>query len=169
MEKKEKQMKKREKNYWPHAVVGSILLIVVACGYTIKIAMDNPVEMDSYYMEKYQTVDSNINDILEKQALFDAAYKVKIKTQKFSLASDNTLQILITDASDTPVNNAKIKLLISRPETNKYNQEIQLDDAKDGIYTVDGIKVSKPGRWQILTRVSIEQYEGYNKNEVFAN
>lgn len=56
---------KSERNYYPHAVVGMILGMVVACGWMIKIATDNPVEMDTYYMEKYQKVDHTINEILE--------------------------------------------------------------------------------------------------------
>ena len=43
---------KTERNYYPHAVIGMIIGCVIACGYTIKIALDNPVEMDTYYMEK---------------------------------------------------------------------------------------------------------------------
>ena len=38
---------KVERNFWPHTIVTMILLAIVACAWTIKIALDNPVQMDN--------------------------------------------------------------------------------------------------------------------------
>ncbi len=163
-------MPKKERNYWPHAIVSSILFIVVACGFTIKIAMDNPVEMDSYYLEKYQSVDLNINDILAKQAIFDKNYKIEHDKSKFAMGSNNKVEFYIKDKnSKNMTDEAKVRLVISRPETNKYNQEFIVENGKDGKYSFEGINFEKPGRWQVLTRISINGMEGYNKYEVYAS
>ena len=42
------------KNYWPNAIVGSLILIVASCVATIILAVKNPVEMDGFYFERYQ-------------------------------------------------------------------------------------------------------------------
>ena len=81
----------------------------------------------------------------------------------------NTFSFSIVDKNGKAVENAKVRLMISRPETNEYNQEFLLEKAADGRYSFEGIKADKPGRWQILTRISIDGIEAYNRHEVFAN
>jgi hypothetical protein len=159
---------KIERNYWPHAIVTMILLAIIACGWTIKIALDNPVEMDSYYLAKYQKVETNINEILGQQELFDTKYNIKHHSVKFVQGEDNKIEFAITDKDGNAINDAKVRLVISRPETNANNQEFLLQSGQNGIYAFDGIKADKPGRWQVLTRISIDGVEGYNKHEVFA-
>jgi len=161
-------MTKTERNYWPHSIVIGIILIVIACAVTIKIALDNPVEMDSYYLEKYQAVDDNINEILEKQEIFDKNYKIEHQTVKFTFGNNNKVELLLKDKNNQAVNDAKIRLMISRPDTNKYNQEFIVEAGVDGVYTFEGIKAELPGRWQVLTRISINDVEGYDKHEVYA-
>lgn len=162
-------IKKTEKNYWPHSIVAGIILVIIACGFTIKIALDNPVEMDSYYLEKYQSVDANINEILEKQAIFDKNYEVKHQTVKFTIGNTNKILLSIKDKnSNVLINDARVRLVISRPDTNKFNQEFILENGVNGQYVFQGIKSQKPGRWQVLTRISINDFEGYDKYEVYA-
>ncbi len=159
---------KVERNYWPHAIVSMILMAIIACVWTIKIALNNPVEMDSFYLAKYQQVENNINEILENQELFDKRYTLQNDGIKFLMNEDNKVELKITDKTGNPINNAKVQLMISRPETNANNQEFLLDKGVEGKYVFEGIKANKPGRWQILTRISIDGVEGYNKHEVYA-
>lgn len=161
---------KKERNYWPHAIIGMIVAMVIACIFTVRFALENPVQMDSFYLDKYQHVENNINEILEKQQAFEKEYKVEYDTQKFSLQGANTFVMRIKDlAKNAYVDNAKIKLVISRPDTNEFNQEYDLTSAQDGAFVVNGIKVNKPGRWQILTRINVGDKSSYYKYEVFAN
>ena len=60
---------KKEKNYWPHAIVIVLIFMIFACIMVVKIAIDNPVQMDSFYFEKYQQVDENINTIKKHKPL----------------------------------------------------------------------------------------------------
>ena len=69
------------KNYWPHAIVGSLILIVASCIATIILAVKNPVEMDGFYFERYQNVDENINEIEASQRRFDAKYALKFEPE----------------------------------------------------------------------------------------
>ena len=157
---------KSERNYWPHTVIGMILGVVVAAGWTIKIAVENPVEMDTAYMAKYQKVDLHINEILELQAKFDARYAVQYSTKNFVLGK-NSIAISVIDKNGQAINDASVTLLLSRPETNVNNLEMQPSQIANGNYTFDGITIEKPGRWQILTKIKIGDVEGFQKYEVY--
>ena len=161
---------KKEKNYWPHAIVTVLCFMVFACAMVVKIAMDNPVQMDSFYLEKYQQVNENINDIREKQAIFEKNFTIIYKTQKFTMNEDNKFVMSIKDKhTDKLVKNAEIRLVISRPDTNEFNQEFLLNNTQDGNYLFEGIQAIKPGRWQILTKIKIDDKSSYNRYEVYAS
>lgn len=159
---------KTERNYWPHAIVGMILATVVACGWTIKIAMSNPVEMDTFYMEKYQKVDQNINEIMELQEKFNAKFDLRYSTESFVIGKNSFSIKLLDKANGKEIENAKITLLLSRPETNKDNKEMQPSKIENGNYIFESIETLKPGRWQILTKIEIGEFKGYSKYEVYA-
>ncbi|MDD2384475.1 MAG: FixH family protein [Sulfurospirillaceae bacterium] len=158
---------KKERNYWPHAIIGMILSVVVAGGFTIRLAIKNPVEMDTYYMEKYQKVDQNINEILALQAKFDAKFDIKYSTENFVLGK-NSIVIKVLDKNGQAITDASVTLLLSRPETNQNNLEMQPSKAANGNYTFDDITIEKPGRWQILTKIIVGEFQGYQKYEVYA-
>lgn len=158
----------RERNYWPHSIVGSLLLIVLASAWTIKIAVQNPVEMDTFYMEKYQNVDENINEILALQEKFNAKFELRYSTEKFSMG-DNTLMITLLDKQTLQaVSNADFTLMLSRPDSNQDNLTLSASKIENGIYTFFPLPINKPGRWQILTKVSVDGFKGYSKYEVYA-
>ena len=158
---------KTERNYYPHAIVGMIIGCVVACGYTIKIALDNPVEMDTFYMEKYQKVDQNINQILELQEKFNAKFDLEYSTEKFALGA-NSITLKLTDKNAQPINNANVMLMLSRPDSNKENKQIVPSKVENGNYTFGPFDIQKEGRWQILSKIEMGDFKGYHKNEAYA-
>ncbi len=115
---------KSEHTYYPHVVVGMIIGCVISCGFTIKIAMDNPVEMDTFYMAKYQQVDHSINTILELQEKFNAKFDLAYSTEKFVMGQ-NSITIRLSDKSGQPVNDANVMMMLSRPDSNKENKEMK--------------------------------------------
>jgi hypothetical protein len=162
--------KKDSLNAWPYAIVAGIILIIIACAYTIKIALDNPVELDSgFYLSKYQDVDYKINELLSKQKIFDAAYQVDFGIKKIVMKKPTTIPIAIIDkTSNQPVDLASIRLLVTRPDTNAYNIELSPTSIKDGYYLFGPITVELPGRWQLLAKIGIEDKEGFIKREIYA-
>ena len=92
---------KKEKNYWPHAIVIVLCFMVFACAMVVKIAIDNPVQVDSFYLEKYQQVNENINEIREKQKIFEENYTLEYKTIKFTMGESNTFKMSIKNISGT--------------------------------------------------------------------
>ncbi len=159
---------KSERNYWPHSIVAGIVAIVFACGWTIKIALDNPVEMDTFYMDKYQKVDENINEIMLLQDKFNAKFDLRYSTEKFLVGQNSIAITLVDKQSGEMVEHANVKLLLSRPDSNKNNQEMKPSKAEKGVYTFGPFEANKVGRWQILTKIELGEFKGYSKYEVYA-
>ncbi len=158
---------KNERSYYPYVVVGMIIGCVIACGFTVKIAIDNPVEMDTFYMEKYQKVENNINEIMELQGKFDAKFDLAYSTEKFVMGQ-NSITLKLTDKSGEAINNANITMMLSRPDSNKENKQLLPSNVENGNYTFGPFEINKPGRWQILSKIELGEFKGYHKNEAYA-
>lgn len=158
---------KSEHTYYPHVVIGMIIGCVISCGFTIKIAMDNPVEMDTFYMAKYQQVDHSINTILELQEKFNAKFDLAYSTEKFVMGQ-NSITIRLSDKNGQPVNDANVMMMLSRPDSNKENKEMKPSLVENGNYTFGPFEITKPGRWQILSKIDVGEFKGYHKNEAYA-
>ena len=52
-------MSKQKRNYWPHAIVLAIFGVAGLCVWTVNMAVDNPIEIDSFYFDSYQNVEQN--------------------------------------------------------------------------------------------------------------
>ncbi|WXG21356.1 hypothetical protein VBZ67_02910 [Campylobacter concisus] len=70
-----------KKSFWPYGIVLSIVAIILACAATIVVAINNPVEMDSAYMQSHQSVDENITFIKESEARFDKKFELKFEPE----------------------------------------------------------------------------------------
>jgi len=61
--------KQSDGRIWPYAIVISILLIVVAAGATIYVAVQHPVEMSDSNMQNYNYYDKNANIYSSKDSI----------------------------------------------------------------------------------------------------
>lgn len=161
--------KSKERNYWPHAIIGMILSVVIAGAYTVNIAINNPVQEDTYFMEKYQKVDKNINKLMEEKIKFDKFFYVTYSTKKFSEGINSFYIEIHNKKTNKLVSNADVTLLVTRPETNEYNQRIKPNKMENGQYIFTNIKVNKLGRWKLLTNIKVNKFDGYDTHEVYAS
>ena len=106
-----------ERNYWPHSIIAGILFIIGACVLTIVIAVKNPVEMDTFYMEKYQKVDENINEIIALQEKFNAKFDLRYSTESFVIGENNIAITLIDKQTNKEVAPVSSKCCPARPLT----------------------------------------------------
>lgn len=167
-----------KKSYYPHAIIVGIILVIIACVATVIVALDNPVEMDDYYLEKYQKVDHDINEIEAMQKEFFKNYDVKFDlnevvlsktTNRFTMRTPINIGLNIHDKkADKDVQNAEVLLVITRPDTSKFNQDFNATTAKNGLFEFKNIKLDKPGRWQLKTKMKIGKLEGFYKDEINA-
>jgi len=147
-----------EKNYWPHFIIGLILFAVTLGIWTIKATMDNPVELDNSYMLNYHAVDEDINEILKKQHIFDKRYDLILSSTKIKLGS-NTIELILKDKNGKVIDNADIKILVTRPDTTKYDKKI---DAKfENSRYIAHVDLEKEGRWNIVIKTKIGDIEGF--------
>ncbi len=170
----------KEKTYWPHMIMG-FLLIGITLGYwTVKSAISIPVQESNEYMLKYQQADMNINTILEKKAQFDKNYNIelthakmlkekiehsKVQKERQSVAlakGKNVFTYKVMQKDGTVISDANVTFLLTRPHTRKDDVYIENIPFIDGQYKVDNIDVIKPGRYTLQLRAKIGDAVGYS-------
>ena len=158
---------KKEINYWPYAVVGMILTVVMLGIWTIKVAVSNPVQESDAYMMKYQDVDENINEILMKQQAFYAKYDIDLSGNKLHLGQ-NRVVVTVTEKKDgAPVPEATIVGKVTRPTTNREDIKLQHFEYRDGRYVSEPFELKRPGRWNIQIKVTIGPDVAYKTYKTF--
>jgi len=170
--------KTKEKTYWPHMIMG-FLLIGITLGYwTVKHATSMPVQEENEYMIKYQQADMNINEILEKEKAFDNKYKIVIsgvemlpvkknevlhrkqKPQVKLAKGENSFLYEVIDRSSEDVPDANVSFLLTRPHTKTDDVMIETVPFSDGKYKVT-VTVDKPGRYILRFRARVGEATGY--------
>ena len=166
---------KSKKTYWPHMILG-FLMIGITLGYwTVKHAVQLPVQEVNEYMMKYQKADLGINDILEKKRAFEKAYSMKLSDVKMMVMTDNIhskipqpdavmlkkgknhFSYVLTKKDGTVVNDANVSFLLTRPHTRKDDVMIERVPFKDGSYTTPDLEIDKAGRYTLQCRAIIDK------------
>jgi hypothetical protein len=157
--------KKRSKNYWPHGIIISLLLITGACIYTIVEAVRYPVELDTYYFDTKQNVDRNYDKIRAAQESFEKKYTVFFEINGVKEGSlnvgDNNSAMIVVNSSNECAFDAIVELRLTRPETNKYNQNLTVSDTKQCKWLFTPVSIEKIGRWQFQTKIIIGEDIGF--------
>ena len=161
---------KNTKTYWPHMILG-FLMIGITLGYwTVKHAVQLPVQEVNAYMMKYQQADISINDILEKKAAFDSQYKITIQDVHMIPMHDNVnskivqpdvvelrkgtnhFSYVVSKKDGAVVNDANVSFLLTRPHTRKDDVMIETVAFANGSYTTPELDISKAGRYTLQFR-----------------
>ncbi|MGE4397288.1 MAG: FixH family protein [Sulfurimonas sp.] len=145
---------------WPYAIGASIIFIFGACVATIVVANTLPVEKSDTYMMDYHEADAKANEILESAIAFNKKYKIEYITDGLS-TQGSTIKYRVTDIDSNPVNSAQIKVVVTRPNNHKYDQELSSPKVENGIYTFDSIELAGEGRWDIMAKVAIDELQRF--------
>jgi len=167
--------KHKEKSYWPHMILGFLILGITLSYWTVKSASSIPVQESNEFMMKYQKADHDINDILHKKARFDKQYKIGIidvKQETIALENakrakeenvvllnhgKNDFHYRVADHAGHILHDANVSFLLTRPHTRSEDVMIESVSEKDGKYVIEGIEVTKPGRYVLQLRVTVDQ------------
>ncbi|WP_456380840.1 FixH family protein [Hydrogenimonas sp.] len=160
------QNRKDEINYWPYAIVGMILTVVLLGIWTIKVAVSNPVQLDNNYMMDYQDVDENINEILAQQKVFDSKYRVDM-TQNRLKKGENRVIVALTDINGDPVDGAEIIAIVARPTTLKGEKKLGPFKREERFYVSDSFVLEHGGRWNIQVKIKVGNDIGYKTYKTF--
>lgn len=147
---------------WPYAIGASIIFIFGACVATIIVANTLPVEKSDTYMMGYHEADDMANEIIEAKIAFNKKYKIEYIADELK-AQNGVVKYRVSDLNSNPVNNADIKIVVTRPNNHKFDQELTNPKIKDGVYTFDSIALAEEGRWDIMAKVNVgELHRFYN-------
>jgi len=153
-------MKKSSGIIWPYAISISIIFIFGACVATVVIANKLPVEKSDTYMMGYHEADASANELIEARIAFDKEYNIEYINEGLSL-DGNTIKYRVTDKNSNGVNDAKVKIVITRPNNHKHDQTLESFSVNDGVYSFEDIKIPIEGRWDIMAKVNIGKLERY--------
>lgn len=146
---------------WPYAISIAILTFFGAIVFSITMILrEVPVQKSNTYMMGYHHADLNANDIIQAEIDFNKKYKISYETE--SIAQEGTtLKYKVTDLNDNTVNNAILKVIITRPEHHRYNQELLNPSIDNGIYSFSNFSLAKPGRWDIMAHIQVGEVERF--------
>ena len=180
--------KSKQTSYWPHMILGFLIVGITLSYWTVKSASSVPVQETDDYMMKYQQADLYINDILTKKKRFDSNYTIAIegvKKGKLKLEhvkrnnveevvllqkGANTFTYRVVDKSGKPVEGVKVSFLLTRPHTDEDDLSVESVPAKNGAYVVADVNISKPGRYTLrLKAVVDEETVGYSDLPAYLN
>ena len=167
--------------FWPYMILGFLAIGIILGYWTVKHAIGMPVHESNEYMMKYQKADQAANEILEAQRRFDRRYTLRLEGMKLSdfkpehlkrkagpivaLGPVNTVSYRVTDKAGQAVNDANVSLLVTRPHTEKEDQYFKNVPGKNGLYTVENIKIKNPGRYILRIRVQKGDAIGFQDTE----
>jgi len=167
----------KEKTYWPHMIVGFLMMAILLSYWTIRSASSMPVQESNTYMQKYQMVDININEILIKKDAFDKKYSIELTHKDRMVVTDNihsnkiqkdqvvlkegknSFNFIIKDKSSSNIVSTldidSIQFLLTRPHTKV--DDILVKDIKfiDSKIVINDINIKKKGRYTVQIRLDM--------------
>lgn len=145
---------------WPYAIGGAIILVFGACVATIVVASKLPVSKADTYMMGYHQADATANELINARIAFDKKYKISYAAEPIS-QEKSVIKYKVTDLNGNSVKDAKIKVVVTRPNVHDYDKELTNAKFENGLHVFDPIKLEKPGRWDIMAKVTVGDLQRY--------
>lgn len=145
---------------WPYAIGAAITLVFGFCVATIFVTESSEIQESDAYMTKYQVADLNANQLIRQKIEFDKLYDVAYVTKTISGESP-VISYKLTTKDGKAVNNAHIKIAISRPETDKYDMNLDTPTVDNGIYSFTLKEFPKAGVWNIIVKIDVDNKERF--------
>ncbi len=145
---------------WPYSIAASIIFIFGACVATIVVTSTLPVQNSDTYMMGYHEADAKANELLSAKIDFDKKYNIKYVTDTFT-KDKSVIAYRVSDKESNPINDATIKVMLTRPSTHKNDQELNSYQVENGLYTFEAMTLPEDGRWDIMAKVSVGELSRY--------
>lgn len=171
----------KQKTYWPHMIVGFLLLAISLSYWTVKSASSLPVQESNTFMIKYQTADININEIHMLKNAFDAKYTIKLENVEMIAMTDNIHSKLpqpnsvkltqevndfsytVVSKSGEVVKDANVTFLLTQPHSRSEDKLFLNVPYMDGKYQVKDVNITKAGRYTLQLRAEVGDTMGYSE------
>lgn len=145
---------------WPWIIAIATIIVIGLVINTVKVAINNPVEMSQYGMQSYHEYDNNVNAIINATIEFDKKYAVAFVTPKISEKS-SIIAYTVKDRTGNAVNDANVSVVLTRPDTNKLDMVLENPSIANGVYTFKTIDLPKAGRWDIMAKICVGKDQRY--------
>ncbi|WP_373003138.1 FixH family protein [Sulfurimonas sp.] len=155
-----RDLSKSNGKIWPYAIGTSILLVFGACVATVIVTSTLPVEKSDTYMMGYHEADAKANELINARIAFDKKYKIAYVTDGLNLDS-SVIKYKVSDLNSEAVDNAKIEVVVTRPNNHKHDQTLKSSSYENGVYTFPSIKLPVEGRWDIMAKISVGDVQRY--------
>jgi len=171
----------KETSYWPHMILGFLVIGLTLSYWTVKSASSVPVQESNAYLLKYQQADMNINEIMKAKESFDKQYRialVNVKKRERPLLNakrakevevvvlhkgKNSFDYRITNLKGEPLSLAKVTFLLTRPHTVREDRVIENIPFEGGLYRVKDVDITKAGRYLLRLKVEVGDEIGYSE------
>jgi nitrogen fixation protein FixH len=145
---------------WPIIIAVSTVIVIIFGVVTIKKAIENPVEMSDYGMQNYHEYDRDANAIIKAKIAFDQKYSISFLTPQIS-EKGTVIEYNVTDKAGKAVSDAKVQVVLTRPDMNKYDVNLSNPTVTEGKYTFAPVDLPKAGRWDVMAKVSVGADQRY--------
>jgi YtkA-like len=153
-------MKKNSGLQWPIGISIAIIGVVALGVWTIKETAKEPVEESDIYMHKYQEVDDNANDFINARIAFDKKYSINYIGNKLDINDSKIIYKITSKENNNSINDAKIKVVLTRPQTHNQDTTLGAPTVKDGVYSFE-TKLPGKGRWDVMASIIIGKDKRY--------
>ena len=172
---------RKQKTYWPHMIVGFLLLAITLSYWTVKSASSMPVQESNTFMMKYQMTDMKINEITKRKQAFDREFTIAIKNVETMVMTDNvnsnrpqpnavklsqgsnTFMYDVLSKDNDIVSDANVTFLLTQPHSRREDQLFKDIPFMNGHYIVKDVVITKPGRYTLQLKVVIDEKIGYSE------
>ena len=117
---------------------------------------------------RYKSVIQEVNFdgciINKTQDFFNKRFnKCSFNNAKFTEVKEGIREsdTVVTEGQGSLANNATIEIVLTRPNTVKLDLNLTNPSVNEGKYTFNTIDLPKPGRWDIMAKVSIGEKQRY--------
>lgn len=159
---------KKEKNYYLIGLLIFGAIFISFLIYMIRVAVQNPVELDDSHMMHYRDLDKNHDQIVESGKQFDAKYVLSFSKIVVKKGIPTSLELNITDKVGKAVD-ANITVLITRPDTSKHDIKITDFNKSATGFSSKPFTVDLDGRWKFICKVQIGELQKFIDFETFAD
>lgn len=175
-----------KRNYWPFLFIGIFTFTLGMIIWTIYSSTQVPVNQDESFLNSYQKVDANFNEIAasNKNFLKEYDFTLTVNNKEFDLSytdifysqrvieskslhkdalkiGTNKIDVIIKNKKTNEViSNAQISLRVTRATNNKSDINLTAFKELNGAYKSD-FELTMKGNWNITGVVSIGETKGY--------
>lgn len=162
-----------KRNYWPLLFIGIFTFTLGMIIWTIVSAVNTPVNEDKTFLQSYQNIDNNFNDILMLNEKFKKKYdfKITINNRTFGLTTEdifysqrvlekktthknllkkgeNSILVKLYDKKQNEIKNTIVNFRVTKATNNKSDMDFDKFDVK--------VNIPIQGNWNITGSIETE-------------